>query len=286
MINPIEHLGIYATPFGGELELFWKPRTTEGETTVVFRALNAIDPQVVSDYFANPSSLPSSVKAIVLDKPYNAFVDTDVNNGAHYYYAVAAKNDTEATEAAVIDGTPLPTLKFNVKDGKDMVYKAVKKMLENIYSNGKKTEIGKDINIVKNYSLEPIGDNWIMLERVNGSTMYKFWANQIADIKNVGKIKGEIDVDVIRGTFLTLNSSERRDTVYSIFKANKQVLIRMIKKLGAINCDITLEGDYYNPAIHGNNATGFIVVFNLLVENKTLIPEEQLTYILGELEVG
>ncbi len=154
MIKPIEHLGLYATPFGGEIEIYWKPRQAEGETITVFKSTSVISPVVVSDYLANPSSLPSNVQiAVTLQTKYNAFVDTEVENGTRYYYAVAAKNSTQSTVAVFIDGTAQPGLKFNVQDGKDIVFRAITRMLSNLYAGGQKVELGKDIECLSKRTL-------------------------------------------------------------------------------------------------------------------------------------
>jgi hypothetical protein len=283
-LNGISNINIKASPFGGEIEIFWENvAQPDGTKVKILKSMSELTATIVANYFSG-ASIPT-IQEIVINATYNSFVDTNVTNGQPYWYALRYENGVEYSDFVIVNATPAPTLKFNVKDTKDIVFRAIKTMLSNIYQDGRKVEIGKDIEIVKNFSLEPIGENWIMLERVNGSTQYKFWANEIASIKSIGRIKGDIDVDVIRMYFITLNSSERRDLVYNLFKANKQVLIRLCKLYGAINCDISLEGDYFNPEVHGVNATGFIAVFSLLTEQKTLIPEEILHNILGELQV-
>lgn len=283
-MNGISNINIKASPFGGEIEIFWENvAQPDGTKVKILKSMSELTATIVANYFSG-ASIPT-IQEIVINATYNSFVDTNVINGQPYWYALRYENGVEYSDFVIVNATPEPTLKFNVKDTKDIVFRAIKTMLSNIYQDGRKVEIGKDIEIVKNFSLEPIGENWIMLERVNGSTQYKFWANEIASIKSIGRIKGDIDVDVIRMYFITLNSSERRDLVYNLFKANKQVLIRLCKLYGAINCDISLEGDYFNPEVHGVNATGFIAVFSLLTEQKTLIPEEILHNILGELQV-
>lgn len=284
MINAVDNLSIYASPFGGELKLSWSLQADENINIYVFKSNSAITQEIIDNYFAN-NTIPESITVFEVNNRYQGIVDVDVSNGVQYYYAVVVKSGSEISEPRFISGVAASQLKFHVVDGKEVVYKAITKMLDNVYANGQKVQLGRDIQIVKNFSIEPIGENFIMLERVNGATMYKFWANEIANIKNVGQIKGDIDVDVIRAIFITTNSAERRDIVYNLFRANKQVLIRLCKKYGAINCDITLEGDYYNPQIHGVNAVGFVVVFNLLITNNTLIPQEVLNNILGEIEV-
>jgi len=294
MIQPIEQLSIYASPFGGELLLTWKLPSVLPASFKIYifkRSKSDITQEEIDNYFVNINNLSNYnynglfvFDGFAQNEEVNSLSDITVLNGVTYYYKVVVRDETtgEYSEAKGISGVPESTLRFSVKDGKDIVYKALKKVLDNLYvAPDKKVQLGKDIQIVKNFSIEPIGNNYIMLERVNGATYYKFWANDIAMIKGSGRIKGDIDVDVIRAIFMTLDTSERRDMFCNIIRAYKQVLIRLCKRLGAINCDINIEGDYYNPQIHGVNATGLVVVFNLLIENQTLIPEENLETIIG-----
>lgn len=295
MVQPLENVRLEVVGFGGELILIWD---YPAELPNVFkpylfkRSKVDVTQQEIDSYFENIDDLSQfNYNGLFvndnLTSEHRAVSDITVINETQYYYKLVLR-DEESGEVSVpvaVNGKPAPTLKVNVKDGKDIVYKAIKKMLDNLYSlPNQKTALGKDIQIVKNFSIEPIGTNWIMIERVNGSTQYRYWANEIATLK-AGKVKGDIDIDVIRATFITTDSPERRDTITNIFRANKQFLIRLCKKLGALNCNIDIEGDYYNPQIHGLNATGCIVVFSLLIENHALIPAPELTALLGEMDV-
>jgi hypothetical protein len=115
-----------------------------------------------------------------------------------------------------------------------------------------------------------------MIERINGSSEARFWGNILHKVQQ-SYIIGDIDTDVIRATFLTEAGGERRDTISNIFRAKKQFLYHMIKTLGAFDVSITIEGDYYNPQLHGVNALGVTVVFAMMIENKARITEEIIT---------
>ena len=121
--------------------------------------------------------------------------------------------------------TPKPDLKTNIKDTKEIVKVAIEKMFDNVYdAAGNNVKLGKDIQIVKNFAIEPVSANYVMIERVNGSSQIQFWNNQLGNIGS-SIIKGNIDSDVIRATFITTESPERRDKVTNIFRAQKPFLI-------------------------------------------------------------
>lgn len=295
MVNPLQNFSIVASKFGGELIISWKLPSILPASYKVFvfkRSGQDVTQQEIDNYFANIDDLSNfNYNGLMvydsLDKDVTIFGDYVVKNGITYYYKAVVRDQTTEELSAVVSGnaTPEPELKLKVKDGKKIVKTAIEKMLDNIYSSdGRKVQLGKDISISTHFSMDVIDNNYIMIERVNGATAYQFYGNELQRFQG-GIIKGDIDTDVIRATFITQETPDRRDTVANIFRANKQTLIKFCKALGATDCKITIEGDYYNPQIHGVNATGFNIVFSLLITNKAIIPDEVLTTIFEELRV-
>src|SRR4030043_592571 len=92
----------------------------------------------------------------------------------------------------------------------------------------------------------------IIVERVNGSNNQRFWGD-IYTKHSTGIVHGDYDVDVIRLTYLTIAGNERRDLLSNIVRSRKYFYRLGLKKLGAIDVNITIEGDYHRPDIHGEN---------------------------------
>jgi hypothetical protein len=283
MVQPLTEISIKASAFGGQLDIAWTfPEVLPDKYKVyLFRRANEAvsDNDDIARYFQNINNLVRyDYKGLwVFDRisPLVEIIgDQKVYNDKTYYYKAIIRDEDSAeySEAVSAYGIPHPDIKVNITDGKDVVEQAVSRMFDSVYDvTGKKVVLSKDINIVKQFSIEPIGSNWVMIERVNGSTQNAFWGGIL--LTNKDKIqKGELDVDIIRCTFMTMDGTDRRDKAAQIFRSMKQQLISSCKASGAYECVISLEGDYYNPQVHGVNALGFIAVFNLVIENKFQIP--------------
>ncbi len=297
MVQPITDLSIRASGFGGELVLTWSlPSILPVHAKVFLFKRSGVDVSQIEidEYFAklavNTLNTFNYNGLFVLDnieKPFSTFSDLVVQNGETYYYKIVIRDQDSYEYSAAVGGSaiPVPTLKVNVKDGKQIVDKAIKKILDNVYvSPSEKVKLGRDINTIFHFAIEPPAQNYIMIERVNGATQHRMWADSYAKVGGA-TIKGVYDVDVIRATFVTQDTPARRDLVANIFRANKVVLRKFCKALGATDAEINFEGDYFNPQIHGVNAVGFTMVFSLLLEIKALIPDEHLTMLLGNLKV-
>ena len=59
----------------------------------------------------------------------------------------------------------------------------------------------------------------------------------------------------------------------------------MIKMLGVKEVTVNIEGDYYNPEIHGMNAVGVTVIFSMLIENMMKINYPAIDQIISEIKV-
>ena len=294
-INPLEHFQIEASSFGASLSISWHfpIDVPANKRTYLFKRSNTdvTDAEITAYFLAIADLSHFTYNGLMvydgLQSDTCAIGDNVVKNDTQYFYKAVLRDETTGDYSTAVSGnaTPHPEFKVNVKDGKEIIFQALTKLFDNVYtSDGLKVQMGKDIQLVKNFSIEPISENYVMIERVNGTTQHSFWSNELYQYQ--GKIvKGDIDLDVIRATFITQESPERRDKVANIFRANKQFLIHMVKRLGAKDCKITIEGDYYNPQIHGVNAVGFIIVFSMLIENKMMIPRELFGNIVGDLTV-
>lgn len=284
MVNPLVELALTFSPFGGQIDIAWKLPTELPELYKVYlfkRSGRDITDIEILAYFNNLADLSNFAYngLFVFDKIENQISvigDLHVFNDTTYYYKALIRDENTGDLSEVLSqhGIPKPTIKVNILDGKDIVCEAIKKMFDSVYnSKGDKVVLSKDIEVVKNFAVEPISQNYVMIERVNGSTQYRFWGNVLQKY-GANLMKGDYDADVIRATFMTLDGTDRRDIVANIFRSRKQSLIQFCKNLGALECNISLEGDYYNPQVHGENALGFIAVINLIIENKVLIPNE------------
>jgi len=290
MINPLKYIVAEASGFGDSIAISFQPDTDyTSEHKVYFfkRSKQDVTDQEIADYFtakeANTLDKFSYNGLMVFDNmppESNVLADFTVLNDTLYYYKAVIRNETtfERSTSVSVNIMPVAKLTFDIGDGKDIVKQAIEKMFDCIkYKNGEKAKIGKDIKIIKNFAIDPIIDNYIMIERINGSTQYQFWGQQAALYSRyAGSTRyGDIDNDIIRATFITKDTPERRDLVGNIFRGMKQWLIQRCKYIDkrVDDCKITIEGDYYNPQVHGDNATGFIVVFSLLIENNLIVED-------------
>lgn len=281
-------LTIYASPFGHQLDISWQSGLLQADEKVfVFkRSQNNVSEAEIESYFDNINDLSNfNYNGLFvfdrLARQTSAIGDYEVANDITYYYKAAVRNETtgEYAVAGSVNGIPRNQLKVRVLDGKELVVKAIEKMLENIVNReGQTVNMRRDIKIVKNFSIEPIAENYIMVERVNGSNYQQFLGQLY--MAGLGHTTfGDTDTDVIRATFITTETSDRRDKIANIFRSNKFFLIKMLQKLGAREPKISIEGDYYNPQIHGVNAQGFMVVFAFLIDNAAMHTKDRITQI-------
>ncbi len=280
-------LSIHASSFGHELDISWNNELLQpGEKVFIFkRSQTNVTDEEIAAYFANIDDLSNFNYngLFVFDKNItpttSAIGDYEVANEVTYYYRAAVRLSGQYSLAGSVSATPRNLVKVNVLDGKQLVVKAIEKMFENIVNrDGQSVNMRQDIKIVKHFTIEPISENYIMVERINGSNYMQFLGQQYASTFNQ-TIYGDTDTDVIRATFITTDSSDRRDKVANIFRSNKFFLLHMLKKLGAREPRIMIEGDYYNPQIHGVSAQGFMVVFTLLLDNLAMHPKDVVTQI-------
>ncbi|MDQ7818671.1 MAG: hypothetical protein RDU14_16720 [Melioribacteraceae bacterium] len=279
--------------FGNQLDLLWETSTTRPTNWKVFifqrKGANVTDEEIAS-YFTNIDNLTgyNYNGLFVFDKFKSAQDYTYIysnfivlNDERYYYKAVIRNQDTEEYSTALsANAIPLPTLIVKIRDGKELVTQAIKKLFDAVKNiNGDKMLLTRDITIFKQFMIGAPKENWIMIERINGSTRHDYWGH-VKNQDGADTVFGSTDSDMIRATFVTLSGNDRRDLVTNLFRAYKLNLERLIKALGNFkvnNCQITIEGDYYNPTIHGEIAVGVTVIFALEIENEVRTDELEIT---------
>jgi putative transposon-encoded protein len=291
------NLIISASEFGSELDISWElpigglPKDSK---TFVFKRTGS-EPTIdeIDSYFQNINDLTNfPYRGLFVFDQLNYgidfIVDYRVINGLAYHYKVIIRDSDgnySPHDLCYAIGVPNSLLQVNVKDGKEIVATAIEKMFENVVDkNGNHVKLNKDIKIIKKFAAEQIDSNYVMIERVNGSNFQQFWGNQYG-AGNGGKFLGDYDVDVIRATYMNWESSDRRDIITNIFRASKYFLTRAIKSLGATDVKITIEGDYYNPMLHGVDAVGTSVIFNIVILNQAFLSEDQIDSIVSTFRI-
>ncbi|MGE5680364.1 MAG: hypothetical protein ACM34K_05730 [Bacillota bacterium] len=294
-MDQLKDFTVIPSNFGGELDISWNYPENKPESSKVYvfkRSKTIVTDNEIRQYFAQFDDLDHfNYNGLMvfdrLDNNIYGFIDMKVLNDVEYYYKAVLRDETtkEISLPVGANAIPRPQLKINIKDGKDIVKTAIEKMFDNVYdTKGNNVKIGKDIKVIKQFAIEPVGENYVMIERVNGSTNTQYWNNQIA-IYGTGIIKGDIDSDIIRVTFVTYESPERRDKVANIFRGYKPFLIYVIKMLGAKECTINIEGDYMNPQFHGLNAVGVTMIVSMLFENLMKIDKQKIDQNFSEIKV-
>lgn len=298
MVNPLESLKIIASPIGSELDIYWELPAVlpDNYKLYVFKKNGSAPPQTaIEGYFDNINDLPAANQILkdagvfVFDRILNenqVIADYVVINGTDYYYSAVIRDETTPEISDIITEHAIPDclLVTDIIDGKDVVAKAIDKMLESIkFKNGERANLKKDIDVVKQFTLVPNKDT-IMIERSNAAENQRFFGNQYATYKNMIML-GSVDSDIIRVTFLTPGNAERRDTIANIFRNKKFMLNTWIKEQGVKDCGIVVEGDYYNPMFHGENVIGFTVIFSLLAETITKYEETPITQHITDMEI-
>lgn len=280
MITPLTSLQVIPHQLGSELDLYWQIPTIVPVNYKIYifqRSQTDVTQAEIDDYFSHIADLSAFNYngLFVFDhlKATNGMGVYEVINGLVYYYKAVIRDETSGEYSAAVSANAIPNadVVVDIKDGKDIVAKALKKMLDGLKNTtGKKIQISRDIEVVKNFTMgEPKNDQF-MVERVNGANYQNYWGNILSAHAN-SVILGDIDTDVIRVTYITLSGPDRRDLMTNVLRSRKPFLRIMCKKLGATDCQVTVEGDYSNPMIHGLNVVGTTLIFTLLIENKTKI---------------
>lgn len=292
MVNPIEQLAIEASMWGNKLTISWQlPAVLPNNFKIYAFKRSKIDvsQEEIDNYFDNIDDLTSiNFNGLYvfenIENDMTGIIDNEVLNNVTYYYKVVIRDqDTkEYSESKGVNGLTQIEIKVKTVDCKDVTEKALNKLLDSLRtSKGDKLYSGRDMKVIKNFALAPIAPNFFMVERINGANYIQFLGQQITNSPEW--INGEIENDVIRITFLTTEGNNRRDHVGNIFRAYKQLFRQLLIKGGQgkiINVTITLEGDYYNPQIHGDNVLGFTLIINFVIESQTLLPREQVKEIV------
>ena len=290
MISPLTSIIVEANEFGSELDIFWQLPIasllpTNYQVFLFQRSTSDVSQSDIDSYFSNINNLTNynynglMVWDQLTNNAINAMSVVQVINGLTYFFRGVIRNQDTGEYSLSVGASAVPAsiILVNILDGKDIVAKTIEKMFDSVTDKkGRKIQKSKDIEIIKNYAMTPLNKDTVMIDRINGSSEARFWGNILHKVQQ-SYIIGDIDTDVIRVTFLTEAGGERRDTITNIFRAKKQFLYHMIKTLGAFDVSITIEGDYYNPQLHGINALGITVVFAMMIENKSRITEEIIT---------
>lgn len=296
MVNPIEELLINVNSFGAQLDIsFTLPDElpTNWKFFLFKRSGTDVTPEEIQDYFDNIDDLSSFQYngLFVFDNIPNDEISTTgptilpdltVINGTRYYYkAVLRDQDAPEVSAAVAANAVVAnSLVVNIVDGKDLVARMLKILFNNLQdSQGNRVNANKDVQIIKNFSLEKVTNNYIMVERINGSTNQQFWGMLYAQYQN-NIMLGEVDIDVIRVTFMTYDGNHRRDNMTNIFRAYKPLIRQKLLNMSddVLSVQITIEGDYFNPVGHSDIIhKGTTMIISLAIQNNAKIENTPLT---------
>lgn len=294
MITPLASLEATAHQLGSELIIYWElPAVlpTNYKVYLFQRSQTDVTQEEIDDYFDNINDLSAFNYngLFVFDhlKATNGLGIYEVINGLVYYYKAVIRDEDSGDYSTTVSANAIPNadVSVDIKDGKDIVAKSLKKMLDGLKNKaGNKVQLSKDIEVVKSFTMgEPKNDQF-MIERVNGSNYTNYWGNILSAHAN-SVILGDMDTDVIRATYITLSGPDRRDLIVSIIRGRKAFLRIMCKKLGATDCQVTVEGDYQNPQMHGLNVVGVTLIFTLLIENKTKIDYTEINEVQTDMRV-
>ncbi|OGU56270.1 MAG: hypothetical protein A2V66_07215 [Ignavibacteria bacterium RBG_13_36_8] len=298
MVNPLSKFVAKANPFGCEIDLNWLLPESLPENYKVYifqRSKTDVDQeQDIERYFENIDNLTNyNYNGLYvidwLEPAMTALGIYQVKNGLKYYYKAVIRDEDSGdySESSNANATPDFAVLVNILDGKDMVAKISKKMLDTLSTKeGTKIQLSKEFEVEKTFPMGEIKGDRIIVERVNGSNNQRFWGD-IYTKHSTGIVHGDYDVDVIRLTYLTIAGNERRDLLSNIVRSRKYFYRLGLKKLGAIDVNITIEGDYHRPDIHGENCVGFTAVFAVLLEVMNKIEQEKITeHIVNEMKVN
>jgi len=295
MIQPLTKLLIDISAFGGQLDLSWKLPDELPENFKIYlfqRSKIDITQNEIDQYFsciANLSNYNYNGLMVFdrLSNKINVISIYQVRNDIQHFYKAVIRDEDTGEYSATISANAIPRTDIieDIPDTKDMVIKALKKMFDTVKSiDNQKVREGKDIDIVKQFQTGEIEGSIIMIERVNGAVYQKYLGNQTQMYGS--KITfGDIDNDIIRATYLTIAGADRRELMSRLFKSRRVFLKKMIKAQGAIDCEVTVEGDYFNPMFHGDRALGVSIIFSIYAENKFTISNEEIESHITEMKV-
>lgn len=297
MVNPITRFEAVASPFGSEVDLNWDfPVTLPANYKYYIFQRSGSDVDQVNDidrYFQNINNLTNYNYdgCFVFDQlnPLGTSLGIyQVLNGLKYYYKIVIRDETSGEYSTAVGANVTPDFEVavNIVDGKEITARAFEKMLESLTNKeGKKISKSKDIEIVKAWSFDEVKDDLFVIERANGSNNQRFWGD-ILDKHGSSLTEGDFDVDVIRITFLTIAGNVRRDLMANLVRSRKIFFRSFLKKLGAIDVAITIEGDMGYAPPKGEAAIGFTVVFAELIAVLNKIEQAQaLTHTLTTMQV-
>lgn len=160
--------------------------------------------------------------------------------------------------------------------------KAIKAMFTTFKDNNEVIKAAKDIDYRTYFPLEAIEKDTVMLQTVNGNTEESYWGDIYYQDKNSIAV-GDIDVEVIRATFMTAAHPDRRERFRKILRSRKMFLKQFVKRLSAQDCKVIIEGDYFNPKYQGQNAIGISVIFVVTLTNISVVKDEYYPHIIDQL---
>lgn len=294
MVEPLQKFEAIARQWGNEIDLIWETKESRPVNWKIYifkRSGTNVTQEEIDSYFQSIDDLSDFEYngLFVFDKfkseTDTAYIHPDyivLNDTPHYYYKAVIRDEStgECSIALAADATAISSITVKIQDGKDLVAKAITKLFDNIKNEaGRKILLSKEFTVVKHFPLKPPAESWFMIERINGANKHLYWGHQKGTVGN-DTVFGSTDSDIIRTTFVTLKGNDTRDLVANLLRAYKIHLERLIKVFGNYkvnNCQITIEGDYQNPAIHGDNALGITVIFALEIENEAKNDELEIT---------
>lgn len=295
MVQPLTDLTIIPHPFGAQLDVYWAlpSELPSNYKVIVFKRAHedVDDTEDIGRYFTD--GLPTNLlnydykKCFVTDNipiEITALADMFTGDGITYYYkAVIYDKDTnEYSTPKAANAIPNCEIVSEIQSGKEIVMKAIKAMFTTFKDNNEVIKAAKDIDYRTYFPLEAIEKDTVMLQTVNGNTEESYWGDIYYQDKNSIAV-GDIDVEVIRATFMTAAHPDRRERFRKILRSRKMFLKQFVKRLSAQDCKVIIEGDYFNPKYQGQNAIGISVIFVVTLTNISVVKDEYYPHIIDQL---
>jgi hypothetical protein len=222
---------------------------------------------------------------------YKLRYDFTVLNTKAYYYTGVIKNTTsgELSTNITANGTPAPTFKLNVVDGKSIVFRAVEKVIDSLKALGTDDipRIPADLDIARNYTqMKPDSNAFqVIISRGAGQLSQQSFSQVTGSLGN-DLVKGVIDLDVITIEWICVAQPIRRDNFTNIMRIMRPVMQYYIMKMGNMSVQgvkFIMGGDGQIMENGANIVTGMMTVA-LEIQNQlqigggvTRLPLESIT---------
>lgn len=245
----------------GELKMEWKyplsvtPGSSPSWKLFIFKKRDsAVDDATIADYLdgqiwgsyglTNQELAEKHIMVFrTIQQLQKQLFDFDVlNNNNYYYRAVMAYqvlpgNTTELSAIVNLDPSPvqaLVNLHVRVIDGKDLVVRAMERLIDSLKSSktGSKPILERDIRVHRDFARDKDEDFWVTVQRLPGQNVERYLgSSQIATIGD-SLLKGEVDLDVFSVEWLCIGKPLRRDKFTDIVRGFRPVIVHYIQKMG------------------------------------------------------